>query len=140
MSEETVDPFVLLPRATQNSRVVRELDPRASRNLWLLLSLVAGLVGGLALYGWPRLQAQRLDERVAQLQRDKERMLEENRKLRLEKATLENLDRVQAIALRDLGLVRPEPNRIFVAMKQAPALDGTQLVSAPLSPEAPRAN
>ena len=44
MSEESADPFVLLPRATQNSRVVRELDPRASRNLWLLLSLGAAIV------------------------------------------------------------------------------------------------
>lgn len=140
MSEDSAAPFLLLPRATQNSRVVREHDPRASRNLWVLLSLVAGLVGGLALYGWPRLQAQRLDERVAQMQRDHERLLEENRKLRLEKASLENLERVQAIATRELGLVTPPPARIFVALKAAAVPEGTQLVSAPENPEAPRTN
>jgi cell division protein FtsL len=139
--DESVDPFVLLPRQTRNSRVVRELDPQASRNLWLLLALVAGLVAGLALYAWPRLQSQRLDDRSAQMQRERERLLEENRKLRLERASLENLERIQAIATRDLGLKSPEPDRIYVAVKPvAPPPDGTRLVSAPERAEAPRTN
>jgi cell division protein FtsL len=138
--DESVDPFVLLPRQTRNSRVVRELDPQASRNLWLLLALVAGLVTGLALYAWPRLQSQRLDDRAAQMQRERERLLEENRKLRLERASLENLERIQAIATRDLGLAPPEPDRIYVAVTPAPPPDGTRLVSAPTRAEAPRSN
>jgi cell division protein FtsL len=139
MSDDSLDPFVLLPRATENSQVVREMDPRASRNLWLLLALVAGLVGGMALYAWPRLEAQRLDETAAQMQQQRERLIEQNRKLRLEKASLENLERVQVIAIRDLGLATPEPPRLFVAVKQPPLPAGTHLVSAP-APQAPRVN
>jgi cell division protein FtsL len=139
--DDSIDPFVLLPRQTQNSRVVREVDPQASRNLWLLLALVAGLVAGLALYAWPRLQAQRLDDRAAQMQRERERLVEQNRKLRLERASLENLERVQIIATRDLGLATPEPDHIFVAVKPpAPQPSGTRLVSVPPRAEAARAN
>ena len=39
-----------------NSNVIREVDPRASRDLWWLLVLVMTLVGGLVLYAWPHLQ------------------------------------------------------------------------------------
>jgi cell division protein FtsL len=141
IGDESMDPFALLPRQTQNSRVVREVDPRASRNLWLLLGLVAGLVAGLALYAWPRLQAQRLDDRAAQMQRERERLVEQNRKLRLERASLENLERVHTIATRELGLSTPEPERIFVALKPAAAPPSeTRLVSAPTRAEAPRTN
>jgi cell division protein FtsL len=110
--------------------VVRELDPQASRHLWLLLTLVVGLVGGMALYAWPRLQAHRLDEQAVQMQAQRERLVEQNRKLRLEKASLENLGRVHQIATRDLGLATPSPARIFVAVKAAPVPDNTRLVSA----------
>jgi len=136
MSADSHGPFVLLPRAADNSRVVREVDPRASRNLWLLLGLVAGLVIGMAFYAWPRLEAQRLDETAEQMQRKRERLLEQNRKLLLEKASLENLDRVQTIATRDLGLATPEPARLFVAVKLPPPNGNTQVVSAPAREQA----
>jgi len=134
--EEPQDPYALVPRAIDNSRVVREFDPRASRNLWFLLALVAGLVAGVALYAWPRLQGQRLDDRAEQMGRQRERLLEHNRQLRLEKASLENLERVEAIATRELGLATPEPSRIFVALKPGTVPVGTQLVSAPEHPDA----
>ena len=43
-------------RPIDNSQVVREVDPRTSRELVLLLALVASLVGGLVLYAWPNLE------------------------------------------------------------------------------------
>jgi cell division protein FtsL len=135
---DSLDPMVLLPRAIDNSHVVREMDPRASRNLWLLLALVGGLVAGMALYAWPRLQAHQIDVASEQMQRQRERLVEQNRKLRLEKASLENLGRVEAIAASELGLATPAPEQIFVAVRPpAPAPDGTRLVSAP---RAERAN
>ena len=90
--------------------MVREVDPRASRDIWLLL-LPGGvsLVGGLVLYAWPALQIRNTGMTAVQLSRERERLLEENRKLRLEKAALENLRRVETIATRELGLVPPPP-------------------------------
>ena len=51
------------------------------------------------------------------MSKERERLLEENRKLRLEKAALENLHRVETIARRDLGLVTPAPEKLVVVEK-----------------------
>ena len=55
------------------------------------------------LYAWPHLELRQADSEPEQMSRERERLLEENRKLRLEKASLENLRRVETIARRDLG-------------------------------------
>ena len=103
--------FAFAFKPIDNSRVVREVDPRANRDLWLLLALVAALVGGILLYAWPHLQLRRTGIAAEQASRERDRLVEENRKLRLEKAALENLRRVEAIATRDLGLAVPPADR-----------------------------
>jgi cell division protein FtsL len=125
------DPFVLLPRAATNSRVVREVDPRASRNLWLVLALVAGVVGGMVLYAWPRVQALHLDTQTQQHEAQKERLVEQNRKLRLEKAAYEGLERVHETAARDLGLAEPAPDRLYVIERPPVAPGGGQVAQSP---------
>ena len=129
--EEGSDPFVLLPRQTSNTRVVREVDPRASRDLWLMLLLVGGLVGGMVLYAWPRLQGHHLDSETQQNQRVHEQLVEQNRKLRLEKASLESLSVVEKIATQKLGLEPPSPDRIYIVERPAPPPSGTRLARAP---------
>jgi len=63
-----------------NSQVIREVDPRASRDLWWLLVLVMTLVGGLVLYAWPHLQIRETSRAQDRMSRERERLLEENRK------------------------------------------------------------
>jgi len=75
---------------------------------------VAVLAGGLGLYAWPALEIRRAGQTGALLDREKERLLEENRKLRLEKAAVENLRRVEASAGKDRGLAPPAPERSVV--------------------------
>jgi cell division protein FtsL len=110
-----------LPKAIDNSKVVRERDPRAGRELWLLLAVVAALVASLVLYAWPSLELRQAAQARARMERERERLVEENRKLRLERSTLENLRRVEAIATRELGLVAPPAERVIVVEKPAPA-------------------
>ena len=119
----------LAPRAIDNSQVVREVDPRSSRDLWLLVALVAGLAGSLGLYAWPTLMMRRTGTAAEQLSRERERLVEENRKLRLEKASLEDLRRVEAIATRQLGLATPAPERLVVVEKPAVLPEGARLAS-----------
>jgi cell division protein FtsL len=139
LSASSSDPFVLLPRATTNSRVVREVDPRASRDLWLLLMLVAGLVGGMALYAWPRVQAHSLDSRSQQNQKTHEQLVEQNRKLRLEKARLERLERVAAIAAK-MGLSAPDTARLYVVEPASPPASDAQFARAPDAGNGTRVN
>ncbi len=110
-----------------NSQVVREVDPRASRDLWWLLLLVMTLVGGLVLYAWPHLKIRETSRAQDRMSRERERLLEENRKLRLEKASLENLHRVEAIATRELGLQSPPAGRVIVIEQPRPAAPGAQM-------------
>jgi len=110
-----------------NSQVVREVDPRASRDLVWLLILVMTLVGGLVLYAWPHLQIRETSRAQDRMSRQRERLLEENRKLRLEKASLENLRRVETIATRDLGLQAPAAARVVVIERARTPVPGAQV-------------
>jgi cell division protein FtsL len=115
-----LEPVILVPKAIDNSKVVREVDPRSSRDLWWLFAVVATLVCGLVLYAWPHLQVREVDVARVRLSREREKLIEENRKLQLEKASLQNLRRVEQIAIRDLGLRTPPPDTLIV-VEQPPA-------------------
>jgi len=128
-----LDPVLVVPKSIDNSKVVREVDPRSSRDLVWTLSLVATFVLGLVLYAWPHTQVREIDGARVRLSRERERLVEENRKLRLEKSSLENLRRVEAIATRDLGLVPPPAEKVVVVERPAALPDDARLanVSAP---------
>jgi cell division protein FtsL len=119
-----------------NSQVVREVDPRASRDLWWLLVLVMTLVGGLVLYAWPHLQILETSRAQDRMSRERERLLEENRKLRLEKASLQNLRRVENIATRELGLQSPPAARVVVIERARTPVPGAQLAKELGAPSA----
>ena len=130
MRDEALD-VDLVPKAIDNSQVVREVDPRSSRDLWLLGLLAAALVGGLVLYAWPSLEIRQTTLAREQMSKERERLLEENRKLRLEKAALENLHRVETIARRDLGLVTPAPDKLVVVERPKEVPAGARLAGGP---------
>ena len=110
-----------------NSQVVREVDPRASRDIWWLLVVVMTLVGGIGLYAWPHLEIRETSRAQERMSRERERLLEQNRKLLLEKASYANLRRVEVIATRDLGLEPPAPAAVVVVEKPKPLAEGAQL-------------
>jgi cell division protein FtsL len=105
---------LLLGKPIDNSRVVRQVDPRSRSEIWLLIVLVALLAAGLGLYAWPALEIGRSRQESVQLYRQKEKLLEQKRKLQLERAALENLQRVETIAERDLGLQPPRAEQSVV--------------------------
>ncbi len=118
---------VRLGKPIDNSRVVRQVDPRSRREIWLLILLVAVLAAGLGLYAWPALEIRRAGQAGVDLDREKERLVEENRKLHLEKAALENLRRVESIAGRELGLAPPSPERTVVVEVEKPLPPGQKV-------------
>jgi cell division protein FtsL len=123
--------LTLRPKSIDNSQVVRERDPRAGRELWLLLAVVAAVVASLVLYAWPSLELRQAGQARGRMERERERLIEENRKLRLERSTLENLRRVETIATRELGLVTPPPDKVVVVERPAPPPPAARLASRP---------
>jgi cell division protein FtsL len=124
MREEGV---VRLGKPVDNSRVVRQVDPRTRREIWWLILLVAVIAGAAGLYAWPALEIRRAGQAAIELDGERERLLEENRKLNLEKSSLENLSRVETIATRDLGLEAPPPERSIVVEVPAPLPPGAHV-------------
>ncbi len=116
-------------RTIDNSQVVREVDPRHSRELWAMLLVVLLLCGGLGFYAWPHLAAQRASTHTQALQRERDELVEENRKLRLEKASLEDLRRVEKLAGARLGLYAPPAERVVVIEREAQPPPGARLAS-----------
>jgi len=125
--KDELEGVVLLPKSIRNSQLVREVDPRSSRELWGLLVLVGLLVGGLVLYAWPHMALRQTGQATEQMYRERDRLIEANRKLKLEKASLENLRRVETIATRDLGLATPAPEKVVVVEKPRAVPEGAQL-------------
>jgi cell division protein FtsL len=117
-----------VPKAIDNSRVVREVDPRTRRELRAVFALVLALVAALALYAWPHMELRQTGLDILRLQRERERLLERNRKLRLEKASLEDLSRVEALATDELGLAAPAAHEVIVVEPPSrPLAEGARL-------------
>jgi cell division protein FtsL len=129
MKDDLRGGVVVVGKTIDNSQVVRQVDPRSSRDLWSLLVLVTALVGALGLYAWPHLELRQIGIATELMNRERERLVEENRKLRLEKAMLENLRRVEAIAARDLGMAPPPPERLIVIEKPEAVPEAARLAS-----------
>jgi cell division protein FtsL len=127
---------VRLGKPVDNSRVVRQVDPRTRREIWLLLLLVAVLAAGVGLYAWPALEIHRNGQESIRLYREKERLVEEKRKLQLEKAALENLGRVEAIATRELGLRPPAPESSVIVELARTVPPGTTIARGAAAREA----
>lgn len=114
-----------------NSGIVRERDPQASRDLVFFFLLVALLVSGLGLYAWPHLELRHTGMATERMQRERERLREENRKLRLEKAALEDLRRIEKIAEKQIGLRAPAAQDVYVVEAPKALPEGSQLALGP---------
>lgn len=97
-----------------NRRVVRSRDDRMSRDLRWLGGLVLVLITLFVAYGWPRAALRDTGSTAGRLQREQEKLREENRELRLERAALQDLKRIQMIATEDLGLRSPSASSVIV--------------------------
>jgi len=107
-----------------NSQIVREQDPRSLRELLFMLALVAVLVAGLVLYAWPHLQVRQTGMASERLNRERERLLEQGRKRR-----------VEAIATRDLGMRPPPTERLIVVERSEGAQDAARVARSEIAPQ-----
>ncbi|MBX7185890.1 MAG: cell division protein FtsL [Vicinamibacteria bacterium] len=97
-----------------NRRVVRTRDDRMSKDLLWIGGVVLILIGLFVAYGWPRAALRDTGSTAGKLQREQEKLLEENRELRLERAALQDLRRVQMIATATLGMRTPASADVIV--------------------------
>ena len=99
-----------------NSRLVREADSRCRREYICLTLLGAIFVLGALFYAWQQYQWIQYGYRIEEAQKQIDRLAEIGRQLRVERATLANPQRIDAIARGQLGMIGP---RAVVVLEHA---------------------
>lgn len=103
-----------------NNRVIREADARSHRDYIVVTALAAMFLFGLFAYGWQHYQYIQYAYRIEEAQKKKEQASEISQQLRIERAHLRNLRRIDAIARGDLGMVVPSPGQLVTFSADAP--------------------
>jgi len=106
-------------RRWRNSPVVRELDRTRARWIWTVLIGVAVAAAPFAVYLFQIMRYVETSYALEDLRGHQERLLESERRLRIERAVLEALPEVERKAAQRLGLVRPPPDRVIVVEASA---------------------
>jgi cell division protein FtsL len=103
-----------ITRRVANEQLVRQVD--RERNRQLLMVAVTGLLlaGAVLAYGWQHFEMIRNGYRLEEQRREREYLIQIQRQLSLEKASLASPDRIETIATRELGMVVPSRDQFVV--------------------------
>ena len=117
------------PRRWRNSPVVRELDHTRARWIWTVLFGVVIAATPFVVYLFYIVRYVETSYALEDIRGRQERLLESERRLRIERAVLEALPEVERKAAHGLGLVRPAPERVIVVRRSAAAPTSGSAVS-----------
>jgi cell division protein FtsL len=91
----------------------RKARPRATRHMSLAVGLCTAMVlVGILLYLWPQMRLVSLGYRQGALQARRTRLLQHQKELHVELATLRQLSRIEEIAVQRLGMRPPQTSQI----------------------------
>ncbi len=79
------------------------------------------LIAVLLLYVAGKVMIMRLGYRIEALQKDQQRLERANRELRIEAAYLSSPSRIEAIARKRLGMIRPSGKDVVIVRRKQPA-------------------
>ena len=103
-----------------NNNVIREADKKSHRDYIVVTALAAMFLFGLFAYGWQHYQWIQYGYRIEEAQKKRDQLAEIGRQLRLERASLRNPQRIDAIARRELGMVVPVPGQLVTFSADSP--------------------
>ncbi len=84
-------------------------------NLFILFSLLmVFFIGGSLFYVWSRIQVIQLGYEISNALKEERALIEANKKLRLEIATLKSYGRIEKFAVEELRMVKPKPEQVIV--------------------------
>jgi cell division protein FtsL len=90
----------------------KKAAPRLKYSVFLFVAFV--LMAVAIAYVWSHIQMTRLEYQVAEEMTRKEQLLEEQRRLKLEFATLKSPHRIESIAKNSLHMSYPERDQVIV--------------------------
>lgn len=109
-----------IEKRINNNHVVREADTNQRREYLFVTALGSLFLVGLLFYGWQHYQWIQYGYRIEEAQEKKDQLAEAGRQLRLERASLRNPQRIDAIARGELGMVVPAPGQLVTFSADAP--------------------
>lgn len=104
----------------RNNQIVREVDERRLRDLWMSLGIGVVLVMVLLFSAWQHFELLRHGYKLEQMQRDRAAENDINRHLRLEMETLRSPQRIEKLATERLGMVSPGDAEAVVLERVTP--------------------
>jgi cell division protein FtsL len=104
MPEETV--------RTNDAEQEKESVPRLKYSVFLFVAFI--LMAVAITYVWSHIQMTRLEYQIAEEMTRKERSLDEQRKLRVEFATLKAPQRIETVAKNSLQMSYPERDQVIL--------------------------
>ncbi|HLW51606.1 MAG TPA: cell division protein FtsL [Candidatus Angelobacter sp.] len=108
-----ITPEVYFQKTIDNSRLVRVSDPRRRREIRVFSASVAALFLLLMFYAWQHFRAIEYGYRIEAQKAERDRLVELNRALNLEEASLRSPGRIDPLA-RQMGLVSPQPGQVVL--------------------------
>jgi len=85
-----------------------------SKFVLLFALLLLFLIGGSLFYVWSRIQVIQLGYEISNALKVERTLTEENKKLRLEIATLKSYARIEKVAVEELKMGKPKPEQVIV--------------------------
>ena len=79
-----------------------------------LILLLVFLIGGSLFYVWSRIQVIQLGYDISNALKEEKALIEANKKLRLEIATLKSYVRIEKFAKEELRMGKPNPEQVIV--------------------------
>jgi cell division protein FtsL len=79
-----------------------------------LILLLVFLIGGSLFYVWSRIQVIQLGYDISNALKEEKALIEANKKLRLEIATLKSYVRIEKFAKEELRMGKPKPEQVIV--------------------------
>ena len=83
-------------------------------NLLILFTLLIFFIGGSLFYVWSRIQVIKLGYEISDALKEERALIEANKKLRLEIATLKSYSRIEKFAMEELRMAKPKPEQVIV--------------------------
>ena len=114
-------------RRWTNGPVTRQVDPERARWVWGLFASLLLAAAPFAAYLLYQNECVRLSYEASELREKHERLLERERRLRMQRSALQSLEAIETWAVEHEGLVRPASEQVIVLHRAPPRplpLDG----------------
>jgi len=107
-----ITPEFYFQKMIDNSRLVKVSDPQRRREIRMFSASVAALFLVMMFYAWQHFSSIEYGYRIEAQKSERERLVEVNRTLKLEAASLRDPGRIDALA-RQMGLESPQPGQVI---------------------------